>query len=119
MHMAIVEPDREIGELLAFAATRRGYRAVRVDKFERLLGGLPFSPNVAVIAIDEDSPIDADVIERLREWYPDIIVLLTTEGTDAGTIMRAFRAGAQDVIRKPYYPYDVISRAAERAVQEK
>lgn len=111
MHMAILEPDREIGEVLAFAATRRGYRAVRVDTFERMLGGLPFSPSVAVVAIDGESPVDAAVAERLREQYPGIIVLFTTEDAPAGVIMEAFRAGAQDVIRKPYFPYDVIAKA--------
>lgn len=111
MHIVIADPDAKASDLLAYAATRRGHHAIAMDDAGRLLDPLPLPPAVAVVAIDDFGPDDFAVVRRLRERYPGVVVLATTERRGRVTSMEALEAGVHDVVQEPYHPRELILRA--------
>ena len=110
MRLAIAEPDPALADVLSFAARRRGHQTVCVPTAERLLEALPFAPTVAVISLGEGSG-GVDALLRVRQERPELVLLVTLEDAPEPTPQLLLQAGAQDVIRIPYNPYEVVARA--------
>ena len=110
MRLAIVEPDPALADVLAFAARRRGHQTVCVTSADRLLEALPFTPSVAVISLGQGSGA-VDSLLQVRQERPDLVLLITVEEAPEPPPQLLLQAGAQDVIRIPYNPYQVVARA--------
>lgn len=111
MRVVFVEADPAAADLLTFVAQRRGHQPVAVPALNRLFERLPFEPAVAVISLPDLSPETLESVAAVRERFPGISVLLITERSTVLPPIAALKAGAQDVIRSPYNPYEVILRA--------
>ncbi len=111
MHIAIVEPDAAMAHVLAFVARRRGHQVVCVPYVEPSLMRLPFSPSVNIVAVES---LDADTLatlDRVRERYLDVPILVTLEDRSDLLTSKALQHGVRDVVRKPFHPQEVILRA--------
>lgn len=111
MRIVIAESDPSIADLLAFVAQRRGHQAICVSGTERMFDHLPFQPSLAVLSVPEVDHGVSDVIYRLKERFPGITVFVTAEHTREPGPGLALRSGAQDVLKIPYNPYELILRA--------
>ncbi len=111
MRIAIAEPDPAIADLLAFVAQRRGHQTVCLSSAERLFDHLPFQPMVAVISFPEIDEHAVSQIRRLRERFEGMTLIVTTEAAKDPAPSMVLRAGAQDIVRIPYNPSELVLRA--------
>lgn len=111
MWLAIAEPDPAVADMLAFSAQRRGHQAVCVSSMERLLANLPFPPSVLIIGMSEVDDAGLQQLGRVRERHEAATVLVTTEARGHQDHGQLLRNGANDVIRMPYNPVDLLLKA--------
>jgi len=107
MRLAIVDPEPIVGEVLAHAAKRRGHQAVCVADVHRLMSRLPFEPTALIVSLDPSLEGASDVA-RIRQRFPDQVLLVTAERPHEIFATSVLRAGADDVVRVPYYPGEVL-----------
>jgi two-component system, OmpR family, response regulator QseB len=111
MQVAIAEPDLPMADVLAHALRRGGHRVLAVTHPQRLFERLAFLPEVIVLAGDRVDQELLALVEQARRSLSSAVVFLTIgRVNDVGTIA-ALRAGAHDVLRKPYNPYELVLRA--------
>ena len=110
MRLAIAEPDAALADVLTFAAKRRGHQTLTVPTPDKLLGTLPFQPSVAIVSLD-GSTRSIEALLRVCREHPEMPVLVTIEGAREPAPRLLLQAGARDVIRIPYNPYEVVARA--------
>ena len=115
MRIAIAESEPAAADLLMFVAQRRGHQPIAVSSIARLFERLPFEPSVAIVSVPN---LDAEAIQdivRLHRHLPDAALLVIAERTDGAEPIAALKAGADDFLRSPYNPFEVILRAEARA----
>jgi DNA-binding response OmpR family regulator len=109
MRLAIVEADPAVSEVLSFAAQRRGHQTVTVRSLAELAGNLPFEPNAIVIG-DGQLPAPA-LLQRLRAAAPDVGLFVVAERPKEPLPSVLLQNGANEVIRAPYNPTELVLRA--------
>jgi DNA-binding response OmpR family regulator len=111
MRLAIAEPDPVTADVLAFAAQKRGHQTVRVATLSGLVGRLPFEPSAAIASVRGADEATVDQIARVREEYPHLFLMLALERPREPEPMRLLQAGASEVVRSPYNPYELMLKA--------
>jgi len=105
----IVDDDVAVGAVLAGLLEQAGIQARHVPSAERALGALA-STDVDVVVSDVRMPgMDGlELLERVRErWVGVPVILLTAHGT-VPLAVQAMRAGAADFILKPFDREEVL-----------
>lgn len=111
MRLAIADPDQASADVLAFVAEQRGHRAIAVPHVDRLFEALPFEPSVVVLSMSAVTGPELAPISRLKNVFPELTILVTSEGRDVNASCTALESGAHDFVRSPYNPREVIMRA--------
>lgn len=111
MRIAIAEPDPAIADLLAFVAQRRGHQTVCLSSPERLFDHLPFQPVVSILSFPEIDHEAVAQIEKIRARFDGMTIIVTTEAAKDPAPSIVLRAGAQDIVRIPYNPAELVLRA--------
>lgn len=109
----IVEDEREIREMIAFALERAGFRVVEAGSAEeaaqRLEGVLP---DVAVIDWMLPGSSGLDLVRRIRRDPHTAslpLLMLTARGEETDKL-RSFEIGVDDYVTKPFSPRELIAR---------
>ena len=110
MNLAIVSEDGVSGEVLAYAAERRGHQTHVLDRFERLFERLPFTPTVVVVPVADEDAILAQVA-RVRAAFPHAGLFVTVERPREPLASRIIAAGVREVVRRPYNHNELILKA--------
>ena len=55
-----------------------------------------------------------DLLSRLRERYPETMIIMATATNDVATAINCMRSGAYDYIIKPFEPAEVVARVRAR-----
>ena len=109
----IVEDEREIREMVAFALERAGFKVIEAvsaeEASERLEGLLP-----DVVVIDWMLPGSSgiDLVRRIRrdQHTAQIPVLMLTARGEESDKLRSFEVGVDDYVTKPFSPRELIAR---------
>ncbi|MGE0600092.1 MAG: response regulator transcription factor [Dehalococcoidia bacterium] len=109
MRIAIADSDPTSADVLAFAAQRRGHRVVTLPSLASLGESLPFDPNVIILGTDLVR--EAQLVARLRVAVPDVGLFVILERPKEPLPSELLKAGANEVIRAPYNPVEVVVRA--------
>jgi two-component system NtrC family response regulator len=118
-HILIIEDDQDMGEMLDFGLSRRGFTTHSLltgqAGIEAIAGD---SPDVILTDINLPDINGIQVCREVAVKWPEIPVIMMTAFGSLDTAIEAIRAGAYDFITKPL-DMDLLSLTLERAVDHK
>jgi CheY-like chemotaxis protein len=109
----VADDDRDILELVAFRLERAGYDVVTAhDGAEALNVAEQRAPDLAVLDVMMPRLDGYEVTRRLRadEATQAMVIIILTASVRDTELERAFDAGANDFLRKPFSPADLATR---------
>ena len=72
---------------------------------------LAYNPvNLVIIEISEENSADLELIKRIKDQFPDTVIILIDGDEDREVIARAFSYGVKDAFRKPYNCALIVER---------
>ena len=110
MKVLVVDDDRDLLPLIAFALERAGFLVVKAADGEQ--GWELFrseNPDLAVLDINMPGMDGFELAGRLREASEIPILMLTVRGEEED-IVRALETGADDHLAKPFSPKVLVAR---------
>src|SRR5579885_3867400 len=109
MKLLIVDPDRDLVEMLMSWLKTLGYDAYRAYSGEQARGvWLEEQPDLVIIDnILKD--IDALTLCRDMRSKHDALVIVVTDGKDVQDEVRCLESGADDYVRKPFFPTQFLA----------
>jgi DNA-binding response OmpR family regulator len=111
----VADDDEDVRELVVFRLARAGYDVITAgDGEEAVAVALERRPRVCVIDVMMPKLDGYEVTERLRasEELADVAILLLTASVEEAAVEKGFAAGADDYIRKPFSPAELVDRVA-------
>ena len=111
----VADDDEDVRELVVFRLARAGYEVVTAaDGEEALEVAFSRRPQVCVIDVMMPKLNGYEVTERLRasEELADVAILLLTASVEEPSVEKGFAAGADDYIKKPFSPAELVERVA-------
>jgi DNA-binding response OmpR family regulator len=111
--IVVADDDDDVRELIEFRLTRAGYRVAAGENGEEALTLIRNErPALAVLDIMMPKLNGYEVTRQVREdpEHARMPVLLLTASTREGTATVGFEAGADDHMRKPFSPQELLAR---------
>jgi len=110
MRILLVDDDRELIELLAFALKRAGMEPIAAyDAATALRQYEEREPDLAVLDINLGGSSGLDVLKELRHRGEVPVIMLTALDTEEDKV-RGLEAGADDSLTKPFSHRELIAR---------
>lgn len=109
----VADDESDVRELVAYRLRRSGYDVVEAsDGQEALELALGRLPALAVLDVMMPKLDGYELTRRLRaeETTRDMPVILLTARAQEADIARGFEAGADDYLRKPFNPDELVAR---------
>jgi two-component system, NtrC family, response regulator HydG len=103
-YVLIVDDEAAFRQMLAAAISTAGYEARTARSGEEALEAAgAFAPDLVVmdVRMGPRAMTGLEALERFRERYPDVPVVLATAFGDVQTAVAAMKAGALDFLEKP------------------
>jgi DNA-binding response OmpR family regulator len=110
MKILVIDSDRDLVEMLSSWLKTIGYEIYCAYTIERArLEWLEQKPDLVLL---DTSLNDVDTLVLCREMRlkHDALVMVVTEGTNAHDEVRCLDAGADDYLRKPFLPSQLLAR---------
>ena len=110
MKLLIVDTDRDLVEMLKSWLKTLGYEVSRAYTSER--AKLEWEEQAPDLVLLETHLPDGDALALCRELRHkhDALVLVMTEGKDVHDEVRCLESGADDYLRKPFFPSQLLAR---------
>lgn len=110
MKLLVVDTDRDLVEMLTSWLKTLGYDVYRAYTVERAKKEwLEQKPDLVIMDTTVQSIDMLDVCKELRGNH-DALVLVVTDGRDVHDEVRCLEAGADDYLRKPFFPSQLLAR---------
>jgi len=118
MRVLVVDDERDIRDGCERVLTRAGYEVCKASSGQEGLDLIDQEP-LHILLLDLKMPGigGMEVLTRLRESHPDLLVIIITGYATIETAIEAMKVGAYDFIPKPFTPDQlriVVGRAAEK-----
>jgi signal transduction histidine kinase len=116
--IVVIDDDETMRRACQAALRRAGYRVeTYADGPSGLEGIRQHHPSVLIVDLKMPGMSGMEVIERLEEIDPNVVVVVITGFATVGTAVEAMKAGAYDFIPKPFTAEElraIVGRAVER-----
>lgn len=113
----IVDDEEELRENLKDLLEFEGYRVHTFSSGEDALLQIPaIQPDLVLLDIQLPGIDGIEVLQRLKQNYPQWPVLIVSASSDRDVHERALRYGAQEVILKPYDPETILKTIEKYAL---
>jgi DNA-binding response OmpR family regulator len=109
----VADDDEDVRELVVFRLERAGYEVITAaDGEEAVEVALRRRPRVCVIDVMMPKLDGYEVTERLRasEELAGAAILLLTASVHEDSVERGLAAGADDYVKKPFSPKELVER---------
>jgi DNA-binding response OmpR family regulator len=109
----LAEDEPDIRELVSYRLTRSGYEVLEAkDGEEAWLLAVEHLPDLCVLDVMMPRLNGYELTERLRadERTRRIPVIILTARVQEADITRGFAAGADDYLKKPFNPDELVAR---------
>ncbi len=111
----VIEDDEHIGMLLKLLLERHGYevqRAADGHEAEHMIAGSAVAPGLILLDVMLPFRNGFELMQqiRARSGWESVPVIMLTAKTMEQDIVRAFDAGANDYIVKPFQPTELMAR---------
>jgi len=115
----VVEDDAVISYLIEHLLTRAGFAVDLAADGRQAQDLMETLPPPAVVLLDVMLPFVGgfELVERVRgkpEWAKVPILMLTSKSQES-YVVRAFRAGVDDYVTKPFRPEELVARVRHLA----
>jgi DNA-binding response OmpR family regulator len=110
MKLLIIDSDRDLVEMLTSWLKTLGYEVFRAYNADRAKNEwLERRPDLVIL---DTAFKDVDILALCRElrMTHDALVLVVTDGKDVQEEVRCLEAGADDYLRKPFFPSQLLAR---------
>lgn len=110
MKLLVIDSDRELIEMLAGWLKTHGYEVYRAYTVEHAKAQwLDHRPDIVIL---DTAKQDGDLLALCRDVRTkhDALVLVLTDGKDVQDEVRCLESGADDYLRKPFYPMQLLAR---------
>jgi two-component system response regulator MtrA len=111
----VADDDADVRELVEFRLARAGYEVITAADGEQAVEvAIERRPDLCVIDVMMPKLDGYEVTERLRkrEELAGVPVLLLTASVQEAAVERGFAVGADDYIKKPFSPRELLERVA-------
>jgi DNA-binding response OmpR family regulator len=109
----LADDDADILALVAFRLQRADYEVVTAgDGEEALRLALDKQPDLAVLDVMMPKKGGLDVVRAIRdnEATARMPIILLSAGVQESNVARGFEAGADDYMKKPFSPQELLAR---------
>lgn len=111
MKALIVDDDRILADVVAFALRREGFQVIQAhDGATALERWGQENPDLVVLDVNLPKMDGFTVCKRIRQESDTPIIMLTVRGED-DDIVHGLELGADDYISKPFSPRQLVARA--------
>jgi DNA-binding response OmpR family regulator len=110
MKLLVIDSDRDLVEMLTSWLKTLGYEVYRAYDAERArTEWLEQKPDLVIL---DTALKDIDMLALCRELRTshDALVLVVTDGKDVQDEVRCLESGADDYLRKPFFPSQLLAR---------
>ena len=118
MHVLIVDDEQAFAAALAERLSLRGLKAQAVNTAEQAWASLATAlPDIVFLDVHLAESDGISLLQRIRQHYPVLDVIMLTGITDMQTALRAMRYGAKNWLPKPVSVNTLLeecTKAAER-----
>ena len=110
MKLLIVDNDRDLVEMLNSWLKTLGYEVYRAYSGQR--AKVEWEEQKPDLVILDTVLKDVDALDMCREMrhIHDALVLVVTDGKDVQDEVRCLESGADDYLRKPFFPAQILAR---------
>ena len=116
LRVLIVDDEVSLRYTLKEVLTQEGYTVeVAADGFEALAALEKFKPHVAILDYSMPKMNGLDVLKKLRQRKPELIVIMMTAYGTEEIAVEAMKAGAFDYFAKPFNNDEMLLRIAAAA----
>jgi signal transduction histidine kinase/FixJ family two-component response regulator len=115
----VVDDEQDVRDGSERILKRIGYRMFQAARGDEALQRLDeISPDIVLLDLKMPGMDGMEVLKRIQERHPNIIVIIITGYATVETAIEAMKRGAYDFIPKPFEPDQlriVVNRAAEKS----
>jgi len=110
MKILIIDPDRDLVEMLTSWLKTLGYEVYRAYTGER--AKVEWDEQEPDLVLVDTTIKDVDALSMCRDLRHkhDALVLVITEGKEVQDEVRCLESGADDYLRKPFFPSQLLAR---------
>ncbi|GCE46813.1 two-component system alkaline phosphatase synthesis response regulator PhoP [Thermosporothrix hazakensis] len=110
MKLLIIDSDRDLVEMLTSWLKTLGHEVYRAFTEEK--ARIEWQERRPDLVIADPAMRDADILELYREMRTkhDALLLILTDGKDVQDEVRCLESGADDYLRKPFFPSQLLAR---------
>jgi DNA-binding response OmpR family regulator len=109
----VADDDEDILALVAFRLGRAGHEVITAHDGEQALElAQSRSPDLVILDVRMPKMTGIDVVRALREHEAtkSVPVILLTASVQDESVKSGFDAGADDYIKKPFSPHELVDR---------
>lgn len=115
----VVDDEATIRHVLGHMLSMKGCELRQAGSAEEATGILTgWEPDVALLDISMPGKSGIQLLEEIKDQYPDTEVLIMTSYVSTESVQRAIRAGAHDYLSKPFKLGEVWT-TIERAISKR
>ena len=119
LNVLVVDDDTAVRELLADGLESFGYATVQASGIDEAFAIVKGEPLRLVLSdIDMPGGDGIQLLNRVKQFAPDLDVIMVTGAIDADTAIQAIRQGASDYVTKPFN-LDEVQIVVERTLEKR